>query len=83
MTPKQRFEKMVLKARHTTNTFECLSVDEVVQLLLAEHRRVLALVRGQQGWERDSFCNMVTESDGQWLDRYALLKALAGQKEAR
>ena len=55
MTPKQRFKKMVLKARHTTNTFECLSVDEVVHLLLAEHRRVRELVRGSKGGSATRF----------------------------
>ena len=81
MTPKQRFKKMVLKARHTTNTFECLSVDEVVQLLLAEHRRVLALAMGQTRYRADVNSSMTTQSDGEWINRDDLLKALGGQKE--
>ena len=83
MTPKQRFEKLVESEQLGPYGGYFITPKLAMKLLLAEHRRVLALVRGQQGWERDSFCNMVTESDGQWLDRYALLKALAGQKEAR
>ena len=86
MTPKQRFEKLVFKARHTPNTLECLSFVDAVQLLLAEHRRVRALVQRVKARSHKNIVANREEIDcnlGRCYEQACddILKALAGQKE--
>ena len=67
------FEKMVHNAVHGDAV---LTQIETVQLLRAYHRQVVRMVKRQQGWERDGFCNMTTQPNAMWMDRCALLDAL-------
>ena len=84
MTPKQRFEQRVdthVHAEYKGENYAMIEADVAVQLLLAEHRRVRALVREQTRYSADVNSSMTTQLDGGWINRDDLLDALAGQKE--
>ena len=96
MTPKQRFENKVnaMRLEHIASAF-AHQIDgrawpglthRMVQLLLAEHRRTLALVRKR----RRTLQQIITKTPMDMVCREGaiqacddILKALAGQKEAR
>ena len=88
MTPKQRFEKklsnLFLSCDEPIENFDSVmqvKPGAVRKLLLAEHRRVRALAMGQTRYRADVNSSMTTQSDGEWINRDDLLKALGGQKE--
>ena len=83
MTPKQRFEKLVdthVHAEYKGENYAMIEVDVAVTLLLAEHRRILALVRRQPRYRQGQYL-MLDAPLGEWISRDDLLQALAGQKE--
>ena len=77
MTQPDVFEQMVEQVfvAHGTLRHQRF-LDEITTLLRRQHANTVRLVKRQQGWERDSFCNMVTQSDSDWLSRKELLAKL-------
>ena len=80
-----QFQQMVGTRRHIARDGMgyILLESTAVQLLRLYHRRVVRLVKRQQGWERDGFCNMTTQLNALWLDRHELLAALTQLKKGK
>ena len=85
MTPTQRFENKVKQLSKAGGDVHYLSTvvyaTDVLQLLLAEHRRVLALVRKHRKKHWDAGHRNMAYLEGVLTACDDILKALAGQKE--